>query len=177
MTEIPPGLAKRDAHRKRHRDAKKKGEEWYVRLTVEAPAEELIDDGNVLGQLFDSLIELDEHDLLEQAPLTPYLTIIFPHEAWGENADDYTSDFHPVSAKKVLDQWTFDVLSDDSLREVTLKWTGTDEVLGMSWLIDLDTGEVIEPDKRGSYSFVMNANQRRFSWEYEKRPGNSSRKP
>ena len=176
-TEIPPGLAKRNAHRKRHRDARKKGEEWHVRLIVEAPAEELIDDGNVLGQLFDSSIELDEHDLLEQAPLIPYLTIIFPHEAWGENADEYTGDFHPVSANKVLDQWTFDVLSDDPAREVTLNWTGTDEVLGMSWLIDLDTGEVTEPDKRSSYSFVMNAKQRRFSWEYEKRPGNSGRKP
>ena len=48
-SKIPPGLANHDAHRKAHRDAKEKGEEWYVRLTIEASAEELMDDGNVLG--------------------------------------------------------------------------------------------------------------------------------
>ena len=88
----------------------------YVRLTIVAPAEELIDDGNVFGQLHDSSIELDEHDLLEHAPFIPYLTIIFPHEAWVQNADDYTSDFHPVTTKKGFDQWTFDVLSDAPAR-------------------------------------------------------------
>ena len=51
----PPGLAKRDAHRQKHRDAIKSKEEWYVRLTIEAPAEQLKDDGNILGQLSDSV--------------------------------------------------------------------------------------------------------------------------
>jgi len=175
-TKIPPGLAKRDAHRQSHRDSIKKSEEWYVRLTVESPAEQLKDDGNILGQLYDSEFDFDEHDLVETSPATPYLTIIFPQETWGENSDNYTSDFHPVTPKMSLDEWTFDVLSDDPEREVTLQWTGPDAILRTSWLIDQNTGEVIEPDSRGTYTFTMNAKQRRFTWEYEKRPGNSRRK-
>jgi hypothetical protein len=175
-TKTPPGLARRDAHRQNHRNAIKNSDEWYVRLTVEAPAEQLKDDGNILGQLYDSDFGFDEHDLVEHSPATPYLTIIFPQETWGENADDYTSDFHPVTPKKVLDQWTFDVLSDDPTRSVTLEWAGPDAILGMSWLIDQHTGEVIEPDNRGTYTFVMNGRQRSFTWEYEKRPGNARRK-
>jgi len=143
---------------------------------IEAPAEQLKDDGNILGQLYDSEFDFDEHDLVENPPASPYLTIIFPQETWGENSDNYTSDFHPVTPKKVLDEWTFDILSDDPEREVTLQWTGPDAILRTSWLIDQDTGEVIEPDSRGTYTFTMNAKQRRFTWEYEKRPGNSRRK-
>jgi len=175
-TKIPPGLAKRDTHRKSHRDKQKKGEEWYVRLIIEAPAEQLKDDGNVLGQLYDSEFDFDEHDLLEPSPASPYLTILFPHDAWVGNTADYTSDFHPVTAKKFLDQWNFDVLSDDPAREVTLKWTGPARILGMSWLIDQESGEVIEPDSRDSYTFIMNGRQRHFTWEYEMRPGNSGGK-
>jgi len=175
-TKIPPGLAKRDAHRQSHRDAIKKSEEWYVRLTVEAPTEQLKDDGNILGQLYDSAFDFDEHDLVETSPASPYLTIIFPQETWGENSGNYTSDFHPVTPKKVLDEWTFDVLSDDPEREVILQWTGPDAILRTSWLIDQNTGEVIEPDSRSTYTFTMNGTQRRFTWEYEKRPGNSRRK-
>ena len=175
-TKVPPGLAKREAHRQSHRDAIKKNEEWYVRLTVEAAAEQLKDDGNILGQLYDSEFGYDQHDLVETPPNTPYLTIIFPQITWSENADDYTSDYHPVTPKKVLDQWAFEVRSDDPAREVRLEWTGSDEIFGMSWLIDQDTGEVIEPDSRGSYTFIMNGQKRYFTWEYEKRPGNSPRK-
>jgi len=46
----------------------------------------------------------------------------------------------------------------------------------MSWLIDQETGEVIEPDSRGNYTFTMNGQKRYFTWEYEKRPGNSGKK-
>ena len=64
----------------------------------------------------------------------------------------------------------------DPMRDVILRWSGPADVLGMSWLTDLDAGEVIEPDTSGSYAFVMNGQARRFRWEYEKRPGNSGKK-
>lgn len=175
-TKIPPGLAKRDAHRRSHRDAIKRNEEWYVRFTVEAAAEQLKDDGNILGQLYDSEFGFNQHDLVETPPNTPYLTIIFPQESWGEQSDDYTSDYHPVTPIKVLDQWAFEVRSDDPAREVTLEWSGPARILGMSWLIDKGTGEIIEPDSRGNYTFIMNGQKRYFTWEYENRPGSSGRK-
>ncbi|RLA45940.1 MAG: hypothetical protein DRR06_06190 [Gammaproteobacteria bacterium] len=69
-----------------------------------------------------------------------------------------------------------DVLSDDPEQEVTLEWEGPGAILGRSWLIDQNTGEVIEPDNRGHYTFTMDGLQRRFTWEYEKRPSNARRK-
>ncbi len=98
-------------------------------------------------------------------------------EEWGKKSNDYTSDFHPLSAKKVLDQWDFEVRSNDPAGEVTLSWTIPDNMPGKSWLIDQDSGEVIEPDSGGSYTFVMDGQQRHFTWEYEKRPGKGGGKP
>ena len=172
----PPGLAKRDEHRKAHQKAGSKGEEWYVRLIVEAVAENLKDDGNVLGQLLDSSIGFDQHDLSEPAPFAPYLTIVFTQPDWGDDAGDYTSDFHPLSRNNKLDRWPFVVISDDHEREVTLSWEGPLQALKNSLLIDLDNNEVIEPDKQGRYTFITGSERRNFEWEYVKRPAKRNKK-
>jgi len=174
--KTPPGLAKRDEHRNRHRQAVEKGEEWYVRLIVEAAAEDLQDDGNVLGQLQDSFIGFDQHDLPEPAPFTPYLTIVFTQPDWGDEAGDYTSDFHPVSRNNMKDRWPFVVISDNHEREVTLSWQGPLQALQNSLLIDLDNNVVIEPDKQGRYTFITGSERRNFEWEYVKRPANRKKK-
>jgi hypothetical protein len=164
---ISPGLAKRDAHRNRHRQAIKSGDEWYVRLTVESPEEELVDRGNVLGQLGDSQIGFDEHDLPELSPFSaPYLSIVFPHPDWGEQAGEYTSNFHPLTKGHDHDTWAFDVRSDDPRRAISLRWSGPVNILARSRLIDKATGTEIKPVKDGVYTFVMNGNRRSFSWEY-----------
>jgi len=172
----PPGLVKRDEHRKAHQQAGAKGEEWYVRLIVEATAENLKDDGNVLGQLLDSSIGFDQHDLPEPAPFAPYLTIVFTQPGWGDDAGDYTSDFHPVSRNNKMDRWPFVVISDDHERKVTLSWQGPEQILKNSLLIDLDNNEVIEPDKQGRYTFITGSEFRNFEWEYVKRPAKRNKK-
>lgn len=174
--KVSPGLARREEHRNRHRQAVRKDKEWYVRLIAESVAENLKDDGNVLGQLQDSSSDYDEHDLSEPAPFEPYLTIVFKQDDWGDNAGDYTSDFHPVSRNNRKDDWSFVVLSDDHQREVTLSWQGPENALKDSLLIDMDNGEVIQPDKRGSYTFHMNGERRNFAWEYVRRPFKSKKK-
>ena len=174
--KTPPGLAKREAHRQAHRQAEQKGEEWYVRLIVEAPAEDLKDDGNILGQLQDSAIGLDQHDLPEPAPLTPYLTIVFTQPDWGDDAGDYTSDFHPPSRYNKVDRWPFVVVSDNPEREVTLSWQGSEHALKNAVLIDLDNNEMIEPGKQGDYTFITSSERRYFEWEFVKRPAKSKKK-
>ncbi|MDH4019347.1 MAG: S8 family serine peptidase, partial [Xanthomonadales bacterium] len=175
-TKVSPGLAKREEHRNKHRQAGRNNEEWYVRLIAESVTENLKDDGNVLGQLQDSSSGFDEHDLPEPAPFEPYLTIVFNQPDWGDNAGDYTSDFHPVTGNNKKDNWSFVVVSDDHEREVTLSWSGPEDALKNSLLVDLDNGEVIEPDKLGRYTFFMNGERRNFAWEYVKRPFKSKKK-
>ena len=174
--QVPPGLAKRDAHRNSHRNAIKSEEEWYVRLIIDAPNEDLRDQGNVLGQLSDSELGYDEHDLKEIPPYSsPYLTLVFPHQDWGEYAGDYTSNYHPLGGKHDLDRWSFDVRSDDPTREISLSWSGNAKVLGKSRLIDNETGAVIFPAFVGKYDFVMQSNSRSFTWEYNYKSGKSGR--
>ena len=138
---------------------------WYVRLTVEAPAAGLSDSNNVLGQLPDSLLGHDSHDLVELAPFaSPYLTVVFPHPAWGERAGVYASDYHPVRPGR-RDSWTFEVRSDNAERAVTLSWIGPPEVLADSYVLDLVSGEVVQATA-GPYTFVMEAPTRAFEWRY-----------
>lgn len=174
--QAPPGQARRDAHRQAHRDKAARNTEWYVRLTVEAAADELQDSANVIGQLDDSLAGFDTHDLLEPQPFSPYLSIVFEHADWGEHANSYTSDFRAPSGNNKLERWAFEVISDDPAREVTLTWQGPADRLDDSLLIDQASGAVIEPGAEGQYVFVMGSERRAFTWEYRKHPGKGKKK-
>ena len=163
--KTPPGLSKRDAHRATHAKAVAEQKEWYIRLTVEADG--MRDRGNVLGQLGDSEYDYDHHDLKELKPFgNRYLTVVFPHMDWAVSPDDYTSDFHPVGKKNESDFWKFEVRTGTPDQEVTLFWSGPTEELNNSWIIDEETGEMIEPLSGGKYTFVMGTTIRSFTWHY-----------
>jgi hypothetical protein len=164
---LAPGLAKRDAHRSVHNASIKSREEWYVRLIIEAEDGALKDEGNIIGKLSDSLFGFDEHDLKELSPISiPYLTIVFPHPDWEENAGTYTSDFHPMNGKNETDSWSFEVHTDEPSRKVSLYWKGNEKILGKSWLIDNESGEEMKPTPHGVYEFVMGRDRRSFTWKY-----------
>jgi hypothetical protein len=161
------GLTRRNAHRAKHKKAIAKGEEWYIRLTAEATAEGMKDKGNVFGQLQDSEYGYDHHDLKELPPFEgSYLTVVFPHPEWNENANDYTSDFHPLSRKNRRDSWSFEVRTDDPEREISLSWAGPAWVMENSWLVDEATGDMIEVTSGQAYSFVIGDTTRFFTWHY-----------
>lgn len=138
---------------------------WYLRLSVEAPAAQLKDDGNLLGQLSDAVAGYDSHDLDEPPPTgTPNLTLVFPHGGWGGKAGTYTTDFHALG--KNPDTWSFEVRSDDPNRKITLRWIGERKWLKRSTLVDLDTGKVIAVKPGRAYRFAMNGSKRRaFAWD------------
>lgn len=136
----------------------------YLRLTVETPTEQLKDNGNVLGQLPDSVIDYDNHDLLEIPPMgTPYLTLVFPHPDWGTNAGNYASDFHPIS--NAVDAWKFSVLSDNTQRTINLYWSGNEDWINRSQLLDKDLNTIVMVKASAFYSFNMNGQKvRNFIW-------------
>ncbi len=167
-------------------------DEWYVRLIAETPAEGLYDTRNVLGQLIGSEDGFDTRDLPEMAPFaTPYLTIVFPHEDWGEHAGDYASDFHSPDWKQA-DQWVFQVKSDSPWRDVRLAWENLtmlqslwshennqrqwtthrvksgEALMAKMWLEDMDTGDLVKVAEDGvptDYWFNMDGQTvRTFRW-------------
>jgi VCBS repeat-containing protein len=152
------------------REARLQGREWYVRLIAEWPEGGLKDRGNVLGQLADSELGFDAHDLQEMSPFsTPYLTIVFPHDDWGEKSGNYASDYHPLSKGKSRgDAWQFEVRTDQPGREITLRWVMQGEYPQEPLLINVETGETVavDPAVPGSYTFVMDGTTQRFEWMY-----------
>ena len=89
--------------------------EWYVRLIVTQATLGLVDRNSVFGQLQDSSVDFDSHDLEEKAPFgDTWLTVVFPHPDWGDHSANYASDFHPLPAKSGEgDRWDFEIHSDD----------------------------------------------------------------
>ncbi len=137
---------------------------WFIRLIAESGA--LEDSSNVLGQLPDSVDGYDSHDLLDLPPLTPYLTIAFPHPDWGDHANDYTSDYHLLRPESEPDAWSFEVRSSDPAATVTLRWEGPASRLLGSALTDVETGEEVAVAPDGSYTFTMTGATRSFHWGY-----------
>ena len=152
------------------RKARLQAKEWYVRLIAEWSAGNLKDRSSILGELVDSGPGFDVHDLKELSPFSiHFLTIVFPHDDWGENAGNYASDFRPLKKNKnVGDSWQFEVRTDQPGREITLRWVMQGSYPKAPLLINLDTGEVvdIDPAVPGSYTFVMSAASQRFEWMY-----------
>jgi hypothetical protein len=144
-------------------------QEWGLRLIAEAPAQNLKDRNNALGQLFGSVEGFDRHDLRELNPMsTPYLTIVFPHDDWEGKSGAYTSDYHAAEDVYAADQWVFQVRSDSPYRDIDLYWDGVylregiwtqsngkrtftqskqvdaGGLLERMWLEDVETGERVD---------------------------------
>ncbi|MCW8925178.1 MAG: FG-GAP repeat protein, partial [Xanthomonadales bacterium] len=178
-------------------------QEWYLRLIAISEDENLLDRNNVLGQLQESVNTHDRHDLVELNPFAPpYLSLVFPHQDWGDNAGNYTSDYHMANTG-AADEWVFEIHSDDAYRNVDLYWDGLYLLDGIwsqdtgkkTWsqskqmdesklydrmvLEDLDLGveiPAVEDGVANHYSFSMNGqNVRSFRWVMESEKGKKPR--
>ncbi len=140
-------------------------DEWYVRLIVQAGA--LEDRGNLFGLLDDSVDGPDFHDLEELPPFAPpWLTIVFPHPEWGDQAGNYTTDYREAQPGRG-NSWDF-VVDSDVPRQITLSWQGPADrlagILARSTLENVETGETVQPVVGGTYTTTMVATEHRFNW-------------
>lgn len=137
-------------------------EEWGLRLIVEADG--LVDPGNLLGRLWDSVAGPDQHDLKEPSPFdgNRFLTIVFPHPEWDAYAGNYTSDYRAV-ANGGVGEWSFEVHSDQP-RTITLSWSGPQDILQHSKLLDDETKKIFNPRANNTYKVTMIKPVHRFRW-------------
>jgi hypothetical protein len=132
---------------------------WSVRLEATAGGATA---SARLGQLPDSSAGWDAHDAELMPSFEPHqLNVVMPHPEWGEFAGDYVRDYHRTSR---ADRWRFQV-RDNLGGKVVLRWDGPAQVLEQSWVVDLETGEVIPAAgfARG-YEFEMPAGVRELEW-------------
>ena len=138
--------------------------EWSLRLIVSSGR--LTDPGNLLGRLDASADGFDAHDLNElPADFEPYLTLVFPHPEWGEQAGDYTTDYRaPSSDRRAVTDWAFEIRSDQP-REITLSWEiPTQDLRHKSRLIDIENRVQIRPKNVAEYTVPMVGTRHRFTW-------------
>ncbi|RLA49717.1 MAG: hypothetical protein DRR42_15080 [Gammaproteobacteria bacterium] len=117
-------------HRKVHENGA-----WYVRIIAEADG--MLDRGAVLGQLADSVDGKDSHDLEKRAPFgNSYLTVLFPHEEWGDEGWGFASDYRAIG-RRPSGEWLFAVYVSSEVDEVSLSFEGPEAVLEKSKLTQL----------------------------------------
>jgi hypothetical protein len=145
--------------------------EWYVRLILKADTEGLEDPYNQLGQLNDALPGLDINDMPElgQTFAGTYLSVIFYRPEWETERDTFNTDYHPISSRKEGDQWTFEVRSNDTTRDLSLTWVSGTKANKMNKmvLVDLQENVMVAAVIDGvpqEYRFRMNGAVREFAW-------------
>lgn len=176
---IAQGLTPDEAVRAAHTQAVAQGREWYVRLKVNEPATGYKDHNSVLGQLLTAQDGYDPADLIELPPFAkPYLTLVFPHPAWGDRAGDYASDFRSAQQVNRNNQpqrglpaadWPFEIRADRPGTRVILRWEGDPTILKNSRLLDHATRETLKPTASAyadGYPVTLTTGTRAFIWRF-----------
>lgn len=140
----------------------------YIRLNVDNYVTGWLDHGNLIGELSDAKIGFDNHDIEAMPSISDsYLTLVFPHPEWVDNAGDYSSDFHPVSDK--AQSWSFEIRAKPIGSMVFLSWEGDPALLKRSRLLEVATGKVILPsDPRWAakgYPIVLKEAVQAYTWQ------------
>lgn len=143
--------------------------DWYVRIKVDNHVTGWKDHGLLLGQLMDAQPGHDPNDQSKMAPFAqPYLMLVVPQPGWGDKRGDYATDFRPVTG--LPDTWTFEIRAEPVGSQVFLSWEGDRAILKRSQLVNVATGEVVQPAaarwaKKG-YPVTLDGRVTTFTWRY-----------
>lgn len=141
--------------------------EWYQRLSVSADG--MMDgfSGNVLGQSQRSVDGIDAMDLPDLPPsFSPFLALTFPKPEWGTYAGDYNTDFRAL--EQDIEEYAFEVRSNQA-RTITLRWEDPYDQLSRVILVDVESGDEIQPTAGGEYTTTMVGTRHRFIWRVDQR--------
>ena len=156
--------------------------EWTVRLILTSDAEGLEDSYNTLGQLSDALPGFDLNDLPELGDpwQGTYLSVIFYHPEWETERETFNTDYHPISSfppgsgcalppqPDTEEEWTFEVRSNDTTRDLSLTWIGSEWArMHKMVLVDVEDNVMVAAEIDGvtqQYQFRMGGTVREFAW-------------
>lgn len=149
-----------------HRKVREDGA-WYVRIIAEADG--MLDRGAVLGRLAGSVDGQDSHDLEKRAPFgSSYLSVLFPHEEWGDDSWGFASDYRSLG-RKSSDEWSFAVYVSSDVDEVSLSFEGPAAVLEKSKLTQLGVKGKAVTRKGKNYTFTPVPGYNYFTFRVDKK--------
>lgn len=142
---------------------KPKNTSWHIRLI--ATSGDMEDPGNVFGQLETGTEGNDPHDLEELAPFgSKYLSVLFTNPLFSEVSWGFTTDFRGLT-KNPQGVWPFVVKAHAGIQEVTIRWEGDDYLFKDAWLVDEQSGEMMNVKAGESYTFDIFDGERHFRFE------------
>jgi hypothetical protein len=174
INESVEGVHERDLQIHELEQAIKAKQAWKVQLIAEIPEKSLRDTSNWLGQIPGAEIGFDISDLWELSPMTPYLTIVFPHPDWGAQAGNYGTDYHPADdGSKAARTWAFEIRTDQAGQTVFLGWEGDPAILKRCTVTDPVSRRVFklnDPKYRFGMPVLMTGQVKSLIWRYKGDP-------
>jgi len=154
MTILPPIEAEESSLQ-----AITKPEENYLQIT--AKVGNLKDSYNFIGLSNKAKDSYDKEDIEEAPPISPYISLSFPHSDWGKNSGSYTQDIRGIPNTKSYPEkiiWNMQVRTDQIGKTVSLEWKNTDAIPEEYnlYLTDDNENVLCNIRKVNTYSFVTN---------------------
>ena len=132
-------------------------------LKIKAKLEGLKDTHNFIGLSHEAKDTYDRLDIDEAPPISPYISLYFPHPEWGKNKGNYTRDIRKKDNKDKI-TWLFEVKTSKPGKDVTLEWENTQAIPEIYSLFLTDENENVLVNMRevSSYSYAMQGEKERF---------------
>lgn len=127
-------------------------------LQLKAKVGELEDNFNFLGFSESAKDGYDRLDIEEAPPISPYISLFFPHPEWEKNKGDYTQDIRTRSFQAGLGwTWDFQAKTDQVKKEIIFEWENTSvisEELHL-YLTDSSNNVLVDMKEKNSYRFTL----------------------
>jgi len=133
-------------------------------LQLKARVSHLKDNYNFLGFYQTAKDGYDRLDVEEAPPISPYISLFFPHPEWGKNKGDYTQDIRARIPQATRWIWDFQVKTDQINREIVLEWENTlafPEELHL-YLTDSFSNVLANMREKSSYSLISSSGLESF---------------
>ena len=137
-------------------------------LQIIAKVGELKDSYNFIGLSCNAKDSYDRKDIEEAPPVSPYISLSFPHSDWGKDSGSYTQDIREARIKnksypeKIT--WDMQVKTDRLNKVVTLEWKNTDAIPKEYnlYLTDEDENVLSCMREKNNYSFTTSTEKTLF---------------
>jgi len=142
----------------------KSGENY---LQIIAKVGELKDSYNFIGLSNNAKDSYDKKDVEEAPPISPYISLSFPHSDWGKDSGSYTQDIRKTPNRKSPPEkitWDMQVKTDQLNNVVTLEWENTKAIPDEYnlYLTDEDENVLSDMREKNNYSFTSSTGKTLF---------------
>ncbi len=137
-------------------------------LQIIAKIGDLKDSYNFIGLSNKAKDSYDSEDVEEAPPISPYISLSFPHSDWGKDNACYTQDIRKTQDKeksqpeKII--WDMQIKTDQTDKTITLEWKNAKAIPEeyFLYLTDEDESTLANMREKNAYSFTSSTGKDNF---------------